>query len=330
MESAITENDAAAAYLESLPAASWAHQPYYDPFSALMEPEIANASQQNGNEGSHGVETMLGDPYYDSESSEDALPAPPAYDDGYGDDELPSGGAAGKKGSVQKKNTATKSKKGQGRKIGNGRVTKKKGSSKTTTENTSKSAAKKPTTTAKAAPKAATSKATAPTVAKMRFNIFSNLQDPMKYAAPTPGGDENFEAWWKKNKSADCSIYRSPELELWREKANALRVSGYTRVLAKQRWDMDEAKKQGKTLTKEEKAAHEAELGNISDWLAKLTGKHQWDEAYQREFWEKKKEYLEAGYKIEYVKEEEEDAEEAEENKADPDGTEEDEEMANV
>jgi len=116
---------------------------------------------------------------------------------------------------------------------------------------------------------------------KASKNPFSRIE-MMAYAGPTPGGEDNFDAWYKKYRSADCSVYRRPEVGKWREKANALRVSGYTRVLARQNWDKDIVKD---TATKEEKKAqgikNAAELGSMDDWLAKLTGKWKWDEEKQ-------------------------------------------------
>jgi hypothetical protein len=62
----------------------------------------------------------------------------------------------------------------------------------------------------------------------------------MKYASEVPGDDDkertqNKDDWEKQYRSADCSIYRYPAVGEWREMSNALRVSGYTRILALQR-----------------------------------------------------------------------------------------------
>ena len=260
----LTENEPSGKYLEDLPSSKQQNQTD-DPFSAHLAPAKPPTTDDNDVDKDDGTtKSPRNHPSSESDESSDS-----------DSDSPPNNPPAPRKANLQ----TNRFNKGNGvknaRNVRN-RVTR---SAKTTPKPITK----------KAKPKVSKSSAEKPS------NIFSKLQNPMQWAVPVPYKDdteENRKLWKKQVTSADCTISRWPQLKDWREKANALRVCGFTRELALARWDDRERREAGIKPTKKEKdswdAKNKAKPENMGEWLAKLSGEWKWDESEQKKFFDEK------------------------------------------
>ncbi|KAE9377568.1 hypothetical protein N431DRAFT_527520, partial [Stipitochalara longipes BDJ] len=123
----------------------------------------------------------------------------------------------------------------------------------------------------------------------------SKVPSYMKYAKPWPSqvtSEESpeFEAWTKKFRSSDDSIYKSRAVGRWSAKRDALRESGYVAKHALLGWNNshDARYQTDRAYRAQKDAADAAELGDMyRDWLFFVD----WDEEAEKIKWLRQKSY---------------------------------------